>query len=126
MPNDIKLWLVTGTTCTRVQLDESQITISNGDVTIDFANIDPAPTGSYYVISVKYDTGSVTGQNASGKPTVKFTITTSLSVGGTIVETDAKGITLAPKPSGKPTKSLEASGLIPQGFFGIYLPAVQR
>ena len=37
VPNDVKLWLVTGTTCTQVQLAASQITISNGDVTVDIA-----------------------------------------------------------------------------------------
>ena len=86
---------MTGATCTQVQLAASQITISGGDVTVTIA--DPAPAGSYYVISVKYDTGSVKGQNAQGKPTVKFTFTTDVGNNGSIEETDTKGITLAPK-----------------------------
>ena len=95
VPNDIKLWLVTGTTCTQVQLADSQFQISGGDVTVDIATA--APAGSYYAISVKYDTGSVVGQSAAGKPTVKFSFTTDVGDDGSIEETDTKGITLAPK-----------------------------
>ena len=85
-----------GTTCTQVQLAESQIEITpGGDVTVNIATA--APAGSYYVISVKYNTGSVVGQSAAGKPTVKFTFTTDVGFNGTIEETDTKGITLAPK-----------------------------
>ncbi len=96
VPNDIKLWLVTGMNCTQVQLAASQITISNGDVTVDVAAL--APAGSYYVISVKYDTGSVKGtQLGNARPTVKYTFTTDVGNNGSIEETDTKGITLAPK-----------------------------
>ena len=94
--NDVKLWLVTGTTCQRVQLQASRITISNGDVGDVKVNIAAAaPLGSYYVVSVRYDTGAVKGADVSLKPTVLYTITTE--VGRVTVESDPNGITLAPK-----------------------------
>ena len=91
---DVKLWLVNGTNCTQIQLQSSQITISNGDVTVNITTT--APAGSYYVISVKYDTAAVIGSNVASRPTVKYTFTTNLG-GGPIEETVTKGITLAPK-----------------------------
>jgi hypothetical protein len=98
--NDVKLWLVTGTTCTQVQLQNNQITLGSGanlgDVQVSFTAA--APAGSYYVVSVKYDTGAVVGTNlGSARPTVKYTFTTDVGKNGSIEETDIKGITLAPK-----------------------------
>jgi hypothetical protein len=90
--NDVKLFRVTGTTCTQVQLQASQITINSGDVTVNIAAA--APAGSYYVISVKYTTGAVVGTSlGNARPTVKYTFTTNVG-GGPIEETDTKGITL--------------------------------
>jgi len=97
VPNDVKLWLVTGSRCTQVQLAASRIKISSGDATVDIPN--SAPAGSYYVISVKYDTGSVKGQNATGQPTVHFTFTTNVG-GGPIEESAPGGITLKFKGGG--------------------------
>jgi hypothetical protein len=97
---DVKLWLVTGTSCTQIQLQNNQITLGSGpnagDVTVTFTAA--APAGSYYVISVKYDTAAVVGTNlGTARPTVDYTFTTNLG-GGPIEETDIKGIRLAPKP----------------------------
>jgi hypothetical protein len=91
--------LVTGTSCAQIQLQSNQITLGSGanagDVTVNFNAA--APAGSYYVISVKYDTAAVVGTNlGAARPTVKYTFTTNLG-GGPIEETDTKGITLAPK-----------------------------
>jgi hypothetical protein len=53
-----------------------------------------APAGSYYVISVKYDTNSVVNTNlGSARPTVNYTFTTNVG-GGPIKKTDTKGIIL--------------------------------
>jgi hypothetical protein len=97
--NDVKLWLVTGTSCTQIQLQSNQITLGSGanagDVQVNFTAA--APAGSYYVISVQYTTGAVVNTNlGSARPTVKYTFTTNVG-GGPIEETDTKGITLAPK-----------------------------
>jgi hypothetical protein len=97
---DVKLWLVTGTSCTQIQLQDSQITLltgaNAGDVLVNFTAA--APAGSYYVISVKYDTNAVINTNlGSARPTVQYTFTTDVGNNGSIEETDTKGITLAPK-----------------------------
>jgi hypothetical protein len=102
---DIKLWLVTRDgTCTQVKSTIDSTNVDKGDVTVTIGG-DDLPTGSYYVISVKYDTGSVKGQPPaakSGEPyeTVKFTFTTNVGKHGSVEETDANGITLAPKSPG--------------------------
>ena len=98
--NDVKLWLVSGTNCAQVQLQSSQITLGSGantgDVQVSFNAA--APSGSYYVVSVKYDTAAVVGTNlGAARPTVKYTFTTDVGKNGSIEETDIKGITLAPK-----------------------------
>ena len=95
--NDVKLWLVTGTNCTQIQLQANQITLGSGgnagDVTVNFTAA--APAGSYYVISVKYDTAAVVGTNlGTARPTVNYTFTTDVGNNGSIEETDTKGITL--------------------------------
>jgi hypothetical protein len=83
-----------GDTATKVQLNSNQITLSDGDVTVNFT---PDKVDSLYVISVKYDTNTVVKTDLHNtSPTVKYTFTTNVN-GGSIEETDAKGITLAPK-----------------------------
>jgi|GEM_PF-6986304 len=84
-----------GDTATQVQLNSNQITLSDGDVTVNFT---PDKVGSLYVISVKYDTNTVVKTDLHNtSPTVKYTFNTDVGKDGAIEETDSKGITLAPK-----------------------------
>ena len=64
-----------------------------GDLKVNFTPLD----GSLYVIGVKYDTSTVVGLPQGNLPKVNYTFSTDVGVDGTIEETDAKGITLAPK-----------------------------
>ncbi|GET41994.1 hypothetical protein MiSe_68080 [Microseira wollei NIES-4236] len=100
--NDVKLYRVTDVnnngiidaadTCVQQQLNNNQIKIQNGDVTVDFI---PATIGSLYVIGVKYDTSTVKGINVgTSNPTVKYNFQTDVGNDGFFEETDSKGITL--------------------------------
>jgi len=97
LKNNVQLWLVNDSTdtCSKVQLAANSVTISDGDVSVTIPQ--NAPEGFFYVISVKYETGSVKTQNAVTNPTVKFTFQTDVGHDGSYEETDIKGITLAPK-----------------------------
>jgi hypothetical protein len=98
MNDDIKLWLVTGETCYQQTGEalEYYTNPSTGDVTVDIAKAAPND-GSYYVISVKYETKSVKGRDATGEPTVDFSFSTGFGDETDIVETDLNGIRLEPK-----------------------------
>jgi hypothetical protein len=99
--NDIKLWLVSGTTCfqTKHSLDIKDIT--DGDITLNITETLPAD-GSYYVLSVKYDAGSVKSNPASGTATVEYAFSTDVGFNGHFEETDRLGIILAPETNAAP------------------------
>jgi hypothetical protein len=98
--NEIKLWLVSGTTCyqTKDSLDIKDIT--DGDITLNITETLPAD-GSYYVLSVEYDAASVksnpTSGTASGTAIVDYAFSTDVGFNGHFEETDRLGIILAPK-----------------------------
>jgi hypothetical protein len=94
---DIKLWLVTDGTCTKTSRNSFGHSIDGGEVTINIT--EPAPDDSYYVISVKYDTGSLKGKVATGSSTYMFS--TDIGNSGHFQETDRYGITLSPKDQRK-------------------------
>jgi hypothetical protein len=91
---DVKLWLVNSGTssCAQVQLASGFTQNDDGDVTID--SIPEAPDGSYWVISVKYQSKSVTGLEVGDAFSVDFTFTTTFEETGD-TQTDLDGITLA-------------------------------
>lgn len=105
--NDVKLWLVTGGTCTQASASVDDIKIENGDVTVTISESLLPEDDSYYVISVKYDTGSVKGKVVTDSDSVHYTFSTnvgySVDVGynGHFAETDGSGITLGPKSKRK-------------------------
>jgi hypothetical protein len=91
--NDMKLWLVTDTTCAQVKLrgpDAPQQVEAETKFKIPDEEI---PAGSYYVVSVKYDTDTVENMNGG---TVDFTFTPTFD--GVAPSTGlSAAITLAPK-----------------------------
>ncbi|MCE2860814.1 MAG: hypothetical protein LW731_13440, partial [Oxalobacteraceae bacterium] len=85
-------------TVTTVSLKSNQIIFGSGatagDVTINFT---PDQVGTMYMLSVKYNTGSVVGNAVSSpSPTVHYDFATK--VNGNQVENYAAGVDLAPKP----------------------------
>jgi hypothetical protein len=95
--NDVKLFRVTGTTCSQVQLAASEISVVKGDVTVTITSAAAPPPGSYWVISVKYSTSTVTGKLVPTTSNRRVTYSFTTNVGGSAKETDIKGLALAPK-----------------------------
>jgi hypothetical protein len=91
--NDMKLWLVTDTTCAQVKLRGPDAPQQVGAETKFKIPDDEVPAGSYYVVSVKYDTDTVENMNGG---TVDFTFTPTFD--GVAPSTGlSAAITLAPK-----------------------------
>jgi hypothetical protein len=80
-------------------IEDEDITINGGDVTVNIPETPALGVDSYYVISVKYNTGSVKGSDALGSPTptVDYSFSTDVGSNGFFEETDTNGITLEPK-----------------------------
>ncbi len=88
-----------GDSLTTIKLNSNQISVNaDGDVSVTFT---PDAVGSMYVISVKYQTSTVVGNNVGTNPgawpTVNYNFDTVLN--GGIIETYDGGVDLAPKPA---------------------------
>jgi hypothetical protein len=69
--NNMKLWLVTGTTCAQVQVRGPDAPRQEGAETkFTIPTNVEVPDGSYYVVSVKYDTDTV--ENVKNRVAVNF------------------------------------------------------
>ena len=80
----------------QIQLSAENVTETNGDVTITYED---AVDGAFYVVSVKYDTDTVEGNQRPSDRDVEYSFNTL--VGGQLVQTDPGGITMAEKLNGK-------------------------
>jgi hypothetical protein len=68
-------------------------TDANGQITIQMSG---ATAGHRYIISVKYSTNSITGVAVPSPASVHYDFRTL--IGSTIVDRDASGVDLEPKP----------------------------
>ena len=80
--------------CTKTVPINVQFNATTGRVTITVAS-PPATPGATYYLSIKYDPGSLVGENATGKPSPTYTFTTSLN--GTLIFTSGDSILVNPK-----------------------------
>jgi hypothetical protein len=84
--------IVWNATCTRHQNVTVTIASDGSSVTL---NVSGATAGQVYIISVKYDTASVLGTTAAGKPSVLYSFSTSLN--GNPILSSSDSLTLRSK-----------------------------